>query len=97
MVLADKSHEKPKYLKIEEKGLVLESFQGQPDCEARAKISVREYKKEGGKALKELRYLKKMKSSTQFFEGPRPLYLRIVENVSAILLNTPPKGALWSM
>ena len=69
MVLADKSHKKPKYLKIEEKDLVLESFQGQPNCEVSAKISVREYKKEGGKASKELGYLKKTKLSTQFLKA----------------------------
>jgi hypothetical protein len=54
-------------------------------------MSAREYEKEDEEEIKEIGYLKKMKSSTQFFKRPKPLYSRIEEKASAILPKTPPE------
>ena len=52
--------------------------------------------------MKLVGYLKKMKLSTQFLEGPSCFEAKMADLASATLPNTPPalvapNGALWSM
>jgi hypothetical protein len=98
-VLEDRSHTKPRYLNSEAKGLVLDSFQGQPKRDARLYISIREYEKDGMPREIEIGNLKKTKSSTQFFEGPMLFTTKMADLASATLPKAPPalvapKGAL---
>jgi hypothetical protein len=98
-VLAGRCHKKPRYLKCEANGLVLESFQGQPNWEATWKMSDKKYEKIGGERLSVVGYLKKTKLSTQFLDGPKPLVVRMADMASASLPKTlpdlaAPKGAL---
>ena len=62
-------------------------------------MSDKEYEKMGEEMLSVVGYLKKMKSLTQFLDGPNLLEVRMADMASANLPKTPPelaapKGAL---